>query len=63
MFKSQRKLKAEKLADRFRKMAKVADVRASNPLIGEREKLIQETTSKTLVFCAEMIEREVIIIK
>lgn len=60
MFKSERKQKAEKLADRLRKMSKVADVRVSNPLIGEREKLIQETTSKTLSFCAELIEKEIV---
>ena len=60
MFKSERKQKAEKLADRLHKMSKVADFRASNPLISEREKLIQETTSKTLSFCVELIEKEIV---
>ena len=60
MFKSERKQKAEKLADRLHKMAKVSDVRALNPLISDKEVAIHETTSKTLTLCAELIEEEIV---
>lgn len=60
MFKSERKQKAEKLADRLRKMARVSDVRASNSLISDKEREIHKATSETLTFCAELIEKEIV---
>jgi hypothetical protein len=60
MFKSERKQKAEKLADRLYRMAKVSDVRASNSLISDKERAAHKATSETLTFCAQLIEKEIV---
>jgi len=60
MFKSERKQKAQNLADRLYQMVRFSDMRAYNSLISDKEREIHKVTSETLIFCAKLIEKEIV---
>jgi|DEB0MinimDraft_4_1074332.scaffolds.fasta_scaffold73271_2 hypothetical protein len=60
MFKSQRKQKAQDLADRLCKMARISDVQAMNPLVSDKEKAAYIAKSETLILCSQLIKKEIV---